>query len=179
MQDILQKISYLSSQKGSFLEMSIQNLIKNYEKRKNLYFPYLQEKDLLSLRFLIQILYEKIESLIDKYSEFENLKSSRREITKDYFEINENLSKNQFLKNLEEKDKKISLLQDEILEKNIKMNSLSAKYCILNQSFKDFIWMISETKREIHNLLNYNKDNLTINGVRKASLDNLLKVNKI
>lgn len=48
-------------QKGATLENSIQNLLRIYEKNKNIYYPFLQEKDLLYLRFLITTLYEKLE----------------------------------------------------------------------------------------------------------------------
>lgn len=58
-------------QKGANLENSIQSLLRIYEKNKNLYYPFLQEKDLLYLRFLIKILYEKIQLAIGNDSNSE------------------------------------------------------------------------------------------------------------
>ena len=138
-------------QKGMDLENAINYMLKQYERNKKNYYEFLGEKDLLTLRFLIQTLYDKLD-----------------------FPDNNNKGKIEVLEQkFLDSQRNTSILQDEMLEKNIHINTISTKFYILLQKVKDFCWLISETRKEIKNLL-VNEKNL-INHTRKTSLENLLK----
>lgn len=148
--EIIGKMKSFKVQKGAQLESTINYMLKRYDKNKRQYYDFLQEKDLLTLRFLIQILYDKLE---------EKQSGNKQEIEA-----------------LEQKildsQRNSSVLQDEMLEKNIVINTLSTKFYILTQRTKDFRWLINETKGELKKLV---KEDRGLNYAEKTTFENLLK----
>lgn len=146
--EVLEKMKDFKKQRGRDLEEFIGYMLKQNERKKEIWYDFLQEKDLLTLRYLVQILYDKIEMG-----------------GKDRIEA------------LEQKilmsQRNSSILQDEIMEKNIQINAISTKFYILLQKTKDFQWLVGETRKELRNLLSDEKGPLNL--TRKTSLENLLK----
>lgn len=150
-EEILEQMQNFKRQKDKKLENTINYMLKKYDIHKKHYFDFLQEKDLLTLRFLIQILYDKLEKPNDFSENKEKIEELERKI--------------------QESQRNSSVLQDEMLEKNIKINTLSTKFYILLQRTKDFYWLIAETRKELRKLLSENNLNLIL----KATLENLIK----
>jgi len=146
--EILEKMKDFKKQRGKDMEEIINYMLKQHDKKKEMCYDFLQEKDLLTLRYLVQILYDKVEF-----------------VGKDKIEA------------LEQKilfsQRNSSILHDEMLEKNIQINTISTKFYILLQKAKDFLWLVGETRKELKNLLTDEKG--ALNFTRKTALDNLLK----
>lgn len=150
-EEILEQMQNFKRQKEKKLENTINYMLKKYDIHKKHYFDFLQEKDLLTLRFLIQILYDKLEKTNDSSENKEKIEELQKKI--------------------QESQRSSSVLHDEMLEKNIKINTLSTKFYILLQRTKDFYWLIAETRKELRELLSENNLNFTL----KATLENLIK----
>ncbi len=149
-QEILDKMKVFKSQKGLEMEKAINYMMKQFEKNQMNYFEFLQEKDPLTLRFLIQILYDKLHVFSNNNAKIEVLEQK-----------------------FVDSQRNSSVLQDEIMEKNIEFNTINTKFCTLLQKSKDFLWLICETKKEMKNMLFSEKN--AMNFTRKTALENLLK----
>lgn len=148
--EISAKMCVFKGKKGQDLENTITYMLKQYDRNKKNYFEFLQEKDLLTLRYLIQVLYDKLEFNGENKGKIEVLEQK-----------------------IVDSQRNSSMLHDGILEKNIQFNTLSTKFYILLQKAKDFLWLIGETRKELKKLL-FEEKNL-LNYTRKTSLENLLK----
>ena len=149
-EEILDKMKVFKGQKGLEMEKSINYMMKQFEKNHINYYEFLQEKDPLTLRFLIQILYDKLQVFSNNNDKIEVLEQK-----------------------LVDSQRNSSVLQDEMMEKNIEFNTVNTKFCILLQKSKDFLWLIAETRKEMKNMLFSEKN--AMNFTRKTALENLLK----
>ncbi|KAL4481476.1 hypothetical protein ABPG74_007565 [Tetrahymena malaccensis] len=142
-QDIKNRMELFKTQNRESITKHLKYIANKINDNKQTYYNFFEEENKVALKFLVQVLYDEVEKLIvlDTGSSFP-LKLKMEDLQR---EINE-------------KNKKILQLEEELIEKNLQINSMTSKVTRYTQRFNDLRWILEESKRIYEDFISYQQD---------------------